>query len=347
VQKISGLLIAALLAACAAAPALERPSVVEVTSTDAIQVFFSDPSAADAQFVEGGPDEELAAAIDAARLSVEVAIHNLNLYSVRDALLAAQERGVDVRMVVEGDNFGSQELHPYLAAGIPVVLDGDRGTMHNKFVVIDRYEVWTGSVNFTVGDMYYSRNNLLRLRSGELAENYLHEFEEMFINGEFSDGSHADTLHPEIGISGVEIENYFSPDDGTLGYLVDLVNDADESVYFLAFSLTSDPLAEALVAAQQRGVEVRGVMDESQVASNQGGDYEFLRAAGVDVRQDGEGGNLHHKVLIIDGEMVVTGSYNFSRNAEERNDENTLVIYSEDIAAQFLHEFLQLWELGF
>jgi phosphatidylserine/phosphatidylglycerophosphate/cardiolipin synthase-like enzyme len=347
VQKISGLLIAALLAACAAAPAVERPSVLEASSTDSIQVFFTDPNAADAQLVEGGPDEELAGAIDAARLSVDIAIHNLNLYSVRDALLAAQERGVDVRMVVEVDNFGSQELHPYLAAGIPVVLDGEQGTMHNKFVVIDRYEVWTGSVNFTVGDMYYSRNNLLRLRSAELAENYLHEFDEMFVNGLFSDDSRNDTVHSAVEINAMQVKNYFSPDDGTLAHLVELVNAADESVYFLAFSLTSDPLAEALVAAQQRGVEVRGVMDESQVASNQGGDYDFLRAAGVDVRQDGEGGNLHHKVLIIDGEIVVTGSYNFSRNAEERNDENTLVIYSENIAAQYLHEFLQLWELGF
>jgi phosphatidylserine/phosphatidylglycerophosphate/cardiolipin synthase-like enzyme len=57
------------------------------------------------------------------------------------------------------------------------------------------------------------------------------------------------------------------------------------------------------------------------------------------VRQDGIGGLMHHKVFIIDNQIVITGSYNFSRSAEERNDENILVIYNTDIAQEFLKEF--------
>ena len=95
---------------------------------------------------------------------------------------------------------------------------------------------------------------------------------------------------------------------------------------FLAYSFTSDDLTAALLERYQTGVDVAGVMEARQVESNTGSDYERLRAAGIDVRLDGNPDNMHHKVLIIDGQTVVTGSFNFSRSAEERNDENSLVM---------------------
>ena len=78
---------------------------------------------------------------------------------------------------------------------------------------------------------------------------------------------------------------------------------------------------------------------ESQIKSNQGGEYDTFARAGLDVRQDGIDGLMHHKVFVIDEQIVITGSYNFSRSAEERNDENILVIYNTDIAQEFLKEF--------
>ena len=74
-----------------------------------------------------------------------------------------------------------------------------------------------------------------------------------------------------------------------------------------------------------------------------GGEYEHLLNAGLDVRLDGNPRNMHHKVIIIDGQIVVTGSYNFSASAEERNDENTLILHNPDIAAQFLAEFQRVY----
>ena len=107
----------------------------------------------------------------------------------------------------------------------------------------------------------------------------------------------------------------------------------------MAFSFTSDDIAQALKDSANRGVIVSGVFEESQYHSNTGTEYDNLRATGLDVRLDGNERNMHHKVFIVDGEVVITGSYNFSRSAEERNDENTLIIYSPELAAQYLAEF--------
>jgi len=310
-----------------------------------VQVYFTDPEATDWTDIHGGPDEPLVDAIDAARLSVDVAAYDLNLYAVRDALLEARERGVQVRMVVEKDNFAGEQIQRLIAAGIAMVTGTASDFMHNKFVIIDRYQVWTGSMNYTLSDTYGNRNNLIAISSTRLAQNYATEFNEMFLRRRFGPSSPADTPFPRLNIGEHIVETYFSPEDETIDHLLALVNGAEESVYFLAFSLTSDELAAALIAADARGVEVRGVLDAGQAAGNQGGEYSTLRAAGIDVRLDGEEGSMHNKVLIIDGEIVVTGSYNFSANAEENNDENTLIIHDEDLAVEFTAEFWRIWNL--
>jgi len=89
---------------------------------------------------------------------------------------------------------------------------------------------------------------------------------------------------------------------------------------------------------------VRIVFDQSQVESNTGGEFENLRRAGLDVKMDGISGLMHHKVIIIDGKTVITGSYNFSASAERSNDENLIIIRSETLAQEFLLEFNKVWQ---
>jgi phosphatidylserine/phosphatidylglycerophosphate/cardiolipin synthase-like enzyme len=302
-------------------------------------VYFTRPGDPLARGYRGGPDQHLAEAIETARLSVDVAVLDLDLWSLRDALIAAQRRGVAVRMVVESDYLDSKEIQEIRDAGIPVLGDRREGLMHNKFAIIDRAEVWSGSMNYTVSEAYRNNNNLIRLRSRPLADDYTAEFEEMFVDDLFGPGSPANTPHPEFSVDGSQIEVYFSPDDGVAQRLVELILSAEESVYFLAYSFTSDDLAAALLERNQADIHIAGVMEARQVESNTGSEYERLRAAGIDVRLDGNPDNMHHKVLVIDGAIVVTGSYNFSRSAEERNDENTLVLHDPQIAALYLEEF--------
>jgi len=310
-------------------------------SGDWYAVYFSDPKGPNADTLRGGPDAALAAAIDQARASVDVAIYDLNLWSLRDALLDAHRRGVQVRMVVESDNLDREEVQELIAAGLPIFGDQREALMHDKFVVIDRYEIWTGSMNFTLNGAYRNNNNLIRIRSSRLAENYLAEFEEMFTDGDFGAGSPANTPYTSLTIEGVQVETYFSPDDGTATRILELLFGAQESIYFLAFSFTSDDIAVAMYDAVNRGVDVAGVFETSQ-ASGQGGEFFNMADAGLKVELDGNPRNMHHKVMIIDQQIVILGSYNFTASAEERNDENTLIIHSPEIAVLFLEEFARI-----
>jgi phosphatidylserine/phosphatidylglycerophosphate/cardiolipin synthase-like enzyme len=319
-------------------------SPTSVVSEGWYSVYFTDPDRAGVTSTGGGPDTALETAIDNARLSIDMAIYDFDLGNIRNALVNAHRRGATVRIVTDSDNLDEPEMEALKDAGIPVLGDRREGLMHDKFVVIDRWEVWTGSMNFTFNDAYKNNNNLIRVRSSRLAQDYLAEFNEMFRDDEFGPGSPANTPYSALSVDGSQLEVYFSPDDGTAGHLIDLVNSARKSISFLAYSFTADDLASAMLARAPAGVTISGVFEEGQYRSNTGTEYDHFRSSGQDVRLDGNPRNMHHKVIIIDGQIVITGSYNFSASAEKSNDENTLVVHNAEIASLYLSEFRRVFE---
>ena len=301
---------------------------------------FTVPAAAEALALRGGPDAAVVRSIEGAERTIDMAMYDLNLWSVRDALLAAESRGVEVRLVMERDNMGEPVVEALAAAGIPIVGDTDEGLMHDKFTVIDGREVWTGSMNLTVSDAYYNNNNLLHLVSQEVAGAYTAEFEEMFVGGRFGPLSPpGDGLRTADG----KLEVHFAPDDGVAARLIELVETAESSLDVMAFAFTSDPIAQAMLERAAAGVQVRAVFDEDQ-AANLGSQYETLLRAGMDARLDGSPDKMHHKVIVIDGAIVVTGSYNFSRSAEEFNDETLVILYDRDLALLYETEFEKVFQ---
>ena len=307
------------------------------TSPDQLfSVYFTAPAS---DGFKGGPDRFLAEALDQARSQIDAALYDLNLWSIRNALIRAHERGVQVRLVVETDSLDRPEIQELIAAGIPTVPDEMESLMHNKFIVIDGAEVWTGSMNLTVNGAYRHLNNLVRLRSTRLAENYTLEFEEMFLEGYFGENILENTPHPDLTINGVRIETYFSPDDDTGLRLIELIFSAERSIDFLYYSFTSDAIADAIIYQAKQGIQVRGVFDTYQERTGQGGEYQRMRNQGLDVYLDSHPEKLHHKVMIIDQTTLVTGSYNMTRSAEIKNDENTLIIHDANFAGLFLEEF--------
>jgi phosphatidylserine/phosphatidylglycerophosphate/cardiolipin synthase-like enzyme len=303
---LSTIIFAVLLTACTVSTVITLDPVptetVPVSGNKPVDIYFSNPDDPAARSYRGGPDEALAQAIRNAEFSVDAAIYHLNLWSIRDALIAAHEKGVLVRVVVESDNLDEVEMQELTQAGIKILGDRRESLMHNKFVVIDRLDVWTGSMNFTVNGAYRNDNNLIQIRSSQLAENYTSEFEEMYLNDMFGDNLVSQTPNPVFSLDGVLIETSFSPDDGTQNKIIAAIRNADVHINFLAFSFTSDPIAEALMARAAEGVTVTGVFEHSQYQSNNGTEYDNLLAAGLDVRLDGNQSNMHHKVFIIDGE---------------------------------------------
>ena len=153
----------------------------------------------------------------------------------------------------------------------------------------------------------------------------------------------AETPNPRVTIDGTPIDVYFSPDDHVQASFVELIENAQESIYFMAFSFTADEIGDAVRARAQDDVAVAGVMDTEQVKSNVGTEFDPFKQAGLDVLRDGNEGQMHHKVMIIDESIVIFGSYNFTNSAETKNDENLIVIYNEEIAAQFMDEFQRVY----
>ena len=331
-------------------------TVTETVSGDWIRVYFTSPRYPDDDaYHHDGLDEKLAAVIEQAESSVDVVAYDLDLERVADALIAAHRDGVQVRVVVESDNVDEEAVASLRRAGITIVEDErESWLMHDKFAVIDGQWVWTGSWNMTKNGTYRNNNNGVLIASPALAENYTAEFEEMFA-GQFGPTSPADTPNPNVTITvetgegeerqerQVEVENYFAPEDEAAAQIISEIKGAQERIRFLAFVFTSDEIADALLARARAGVVVQGVI-ESRNAGGEYSEYERLRVAVHDVLADGNPYIMHHKVIIIDDATVILGSYNFTASAEEKNDENLLIIHDPEVAALFVAEFGRVYE---
>jgi phosphatidylserine/phosphatidylglycerophosphate/cardiolipin synthase-like enzyme len=328
-------------------------TVKETVSGDWVRVYFTSPRYPDDDsYHQGGLDEELAAVIGYAESSVDVAAYDFDLQSVAEALIAARQRGIKVRFVTDSDYADEDAVALLQQAGIPIVEDGrDDGLMHDKFIVIDSVWVWTGSWNLTENGTYRNNNNAVLVASPALAENYAAEFEEMFA-GQFGPTSPADTPNPHIFITAeiaegqtkqIEVENYFAPEDEVQAQVIAEIQSARSRIRFMAFVFTSDETADAMLERAQAGVVVQGVIEDRNTGQDYS-EYERLRAEVHDVLPDGNPYIMHHKVIIIDDETVILGSYNFTASAEDRNDENVLIIHDPEVAALFVEEFGRVYE---
>ena len=145
-------------------------------------------------------------------------------------------------------------------------------------------------------------------------------------------------------IQGTQVDVLFSPDDLVVDRLSGLLGGAQQSVYFLAYSFGSKDLGNIIREKAAQGIEVAGVLEADQVDPNlanpnQLEELTLFREAGLDIRLDGGPEVMNHKIIIIDGRIVVMGSYDLTQRAENENDENVLIIYDERVAQKFMEEF--------
>jgi phosphatidylserine/phosphatidylglycerophosphate/cardiolipin synthase-like enzyme len=127
---------------------------------------------------------------------------------------------------------------------------------------------------------------------------------------------------------------YFSPHGGCTEAVVKELDAAKDSVLVQAYSFTSAPIAKALVDAHRRGVQVQVILDKSQ-RTERYSSATFLKNAGIPTFIDDKHAIAHNKVMVIDGGTVITGSFNFTKAAEENNAENLLVIHDAELAAKY------------
>ena len=129
-------------------------------------------------------------------------------------------------------------------------------------------------------------------------------------------------------------EVYFSPHGGATEAIVKELDKAKSTVLVQAYSFTSAPIAKALLNAHKRGVKVEVILDKSQ-RTQKYSSATFLSNQGISVKIDAQHAIAHNKVMVIDGETVITGSFNFTKAAEENNAENLLVIGDKKLAERY------------
>jgi len=308
-----------------------------------LQVFFMQAPGQDCVTNEQPVVQEMLQDIASAKSQVHIGMYSFTIDEVANALVQAKDRGVPVELVMESDNMDSSAVKQMISAGIPIRGDEVDSLMHDKFLVIDGHITWTGSMNMTYASLCEDLNNMVRIEDPTLAADYDDEFSEMFDKGQFSWKSPKNPDAIPAVIDSHSLGVYFSPEDHVQQQLLDLINLARSKIEFLGYSFTADPLADALIEKSKQGVVVRGVMDAVQAGSNRGTEYDHFRQEGLDVRLARTIGAMHHKVFIIDGVMVIVGSYNFTKSADENNDENLLVIHSPEIALEYQAEFERIY----
>lgn len=310
----------------------------------------------------GGVAASLIEAIDRTQRTLDAAVYNLTLPGLTDALLRAHARGVGVRLVVDEGHLrpdpdkGPGEWGRLIDAKIPMRAlrgGGQYGSMHNKFAVFDGAFLESGSFNWTKAAEDNNRENAIFRDDRNLIAGYQAYWDWMWAHarpvGAESEPETArgpppvDQAKPLLYKGRAWPAFAFSPQGGTEQWLLDSVAAAEKTIDIAMFSFYSQPLAEALVKAKERGVRVRMILDSSQASRSDV--VAYLRAQGLKPRlikgRAGRGA-MHHKYAIFDRELLETGSYNWSLNASANNYENTVFSTTPSDLAGFQAEYDEL-----
>lgn len=317
--------------------------------------------------LDNAVDDTLVAYMNRAKYSIDFSIYNFNntnLTSITAALNAAHNRGVTVRVVFDGDNQGNAIQG--LDAGIGRIgspTSSQYGIMHNKFIVIDAESsnpndpiVWTGATNFTDGQINDDDNDVIIIQDKSLALAYQLEFNEMFgsetaqpnlSNAKFGPDKEDNTPH-EFIIDGKRVECYFSPSDNANDKIIEYIQSADHNLYIATMLITRSDIGYALEDAIDNGVKTMIVINNSS-QSNSSLVSTLQTKLDTNFKTNDGGSNImHHKFMIVDegtnsDPVLLVGCHNWSYSANDKNDENTLVIHDNTMANVYLQGFMKFF----
>ena len=146
------------------------------------------------------------------------------------------------------------------------------------------------------------------------------------------------------GSSFAKIRVFFSTKRGAAEEIIKQIDNAESYIDIAMYSFTYEPIAEAIIRAKNRGVKIRILMDKGQSQSKYS-KYQFFLDNDIAIIQDRHAGIMHNKIAVIDGKVLFTGSYNWSKSAEERNEENLLeFIDDEEIKGEIEEEIIKIYQ---
>ena len=298
---------------------------------------------------------ELVNTINSAQSTLDIAIYGYQeVPAITLALTKAKNRGVQIRFVY--DKYFDTTRGYYKNNDIIINLatnhisdktanqTSSNMIMHNKFLIVDNKKVFTGSMNISpTGLSGYDVNDVVIINSKEIAQLYTKEFEQM-LNGKFHKQKDKLNLPNKFILGSSEVEIYFSPKDKTATRVTQIIRNAKHYIYIPTFLITHKDIADELIGAKQRQVDVRIIIDANST-NTRNTKHALLRQNGILLKTENFAGKLHSKTMIIDDEYLVIGSMNFSNSGEKKNDDNTLIIKNQKLKKAHKDFFLYLWTM--
>ena len=323
--------------------------------TDTIKIYFLDSSK------QLKPDTNCSHAackilldnINNATKNIDFAIFGLgNVPKIEQAIINADKRGVKIRCITDENSKHenlyerTKNLTSNLQSCKTDYINGETSAfnnylMHNKFFIFDDRSVWLGSANISETDLSgFSTNNVLLIKSDELAKIYKNEFEKMY-NGNFHTHKTM-TQNNSLNLNGTNFKVLFSPQDKIItNQIIPLIRNAKKSILIETFIITYKPFADELIKIKKSGVDIRIIVDATS-ASTQYSMVKYLRDNKIKVKVENYAGKMHMKTIIIDDDYFITGSMNLTKSGEKYNDENMLIIKNNKIntAARIFFDYL-------
>lgn len=210
-----------------------------------------------------------------------------------------------------------------------------KGLMHHKFCVLDDQYVFTGSWNPTERGTYKNDNYILFIDSKRIAKKYVEEYNHLT--------NRKQEVEPlTIYSTNKTIELYFCPQHNCQEQVLRTLQQAKESVKILAFTFTDEEITEQLLYLSRNNVSVEVIFEKTRITKYSA--YHSLSSS-ISVLMDVNSFTMHEKMFIIDEETVILGSYNPTKGATLRNDENLLVIRDKQLARTVLLEYSRVHSL--
>jgi len=281
---------------------------------------------------------EIISLINDSNSSIDCAVYDITSKDVAQAMISEKEKGSQIRIVTDNERSSTKtsQIGELKSSGINVLISpSEKSYMHNKFCVFDEKLVLIGSANFTENSFSKSYNNIMVFDNQYLANIFKEKIDSFYL-GNFSGSS---TVLGEKISSDFSI--YFCPNQFCESSVIDKIKKANRNIVCMMYSFTLDIFANELINAKEREVDIQIILENQQIT--QYSEYQKLKANGINVIQDNQPFLMHNKFCVIDGEILIAGSMNFSANGINNNDESLLIIKDQNLSVQYYDYFKTKW----
>ena len=300
----------------------------------------------------GGPDslkDAIINFIDGAEKRLYIAVQELDCMDIAEAIIRARQKKLLVKLVIEGDylkvkralkkpfeskglNEENRQIHDaILRSNINVKSDYNPKIFHQKFIIRDSSAILSGSTNFTDTGVSTNLNHVIIIHNKDVAKIYNKEFREIQQGhfGKLNEGH--DPVPDLVDASNVPIKILFAPDHNPEMEIMKQMLRAKNRIDFAMFTFAkSSGIDDTMIALKKSGIKIRGVMDHLQANQDWAVTHD-LNKAGIELYTTPKKGKLrklHHKLMVIDDQVVIAGSFNYTGPANNLKDENIIIIGS-------------------